>query len=448
MNCTLKRDYSYPHILENGISPYVQVLDLTIHLARQRGGITTPWILPRPAISHPPSIKIGLLTNKLNLRPVPSRNITTMHVELTHNPSLELIKKSWSILCEHTPGHAFLNECWITPWFEVVSSRHSPILLTVKNSDSIVGLAIVHILPVRRRGIFKRKILFFNEVPQDSDDMVIEYNGILASQDNYQAVWNATLNTLKNELEWDEIKINKIDPAQTQHIEKAIDSNQLVSFHEREDSSPIALLPSDQTWEQVEKLNISSNRRRQVRKAKQLYEEKYGEFSVQVIDQPDDLDDFWNQMEKLHTAHWNEKGISGAFANQTWTRFNRKMISEWLADGKIQLTKYLAGDTAIGYLFNLVTEDRAYNIQCGFLYESDNRLKPGFVCHHACMKLCHEKGIQHYYYLFGGEDYKVSLSSKIEYLHWICIRKSNKPFLLEDYLVALVRKFRKKYNAN
>ncbi|MBU2986859.1 GNAT family N-acetyltransferase [Saccharophagus degradans] len=365
-----------------------------------------------------------------------------MQVELTQSPSFELVKNYWSQLCANTPGHAFLNECWIAPWFEVVSQHHNPILITVKNSDSIVGLAIAHILTVKRRGIFKRKILFFNEVPETPNDMVIEYNGILAAQSDYSAVWNATLAALKNELVWDEIKVNKIDPTQTPFIKAAANENALLFFSEREDTSPIALLAKDSKWEDVEKLNISSNRRRQVRKATQLYEQKYGQLNVHTVTDLNEVESFWNEMANLHTAHWNDKGDSGAFANPVWTKFNRAMISQWLALGQIQLTKYIAGDTVIGYLFNLVIKDRAYNIQCGFLYEDDNRLKPGFVCHHACMKLCHQLGIQEYYYLAGGEDYKVSLSSKIDTLDWLCLRKSNAPFLLEDTLVEIVRKLR------
>lgn len=365
-----------------------------------------------------------------------------MQVELTHNPSSEIVKKHWADLSTHTPGHAFLNECWITPWFDTVAKDHAPVLVVVKNIDSVVALAVIHILPIKRRGIFTRNVLYFNEVPTGQNDMVIEYNGLLCDEKNYDQAWSAVLAALKTELAWDEIKINKIDPAQVPAIKSAIHTHSLTYFHEREDTSPIAILATDSKWEDVEKLNISSNRRRQVRKARQLYEQKYGELTVQAITEEGEIDTFWTEMADLHTAHWNDKGDSGAFANSLWTTFNRVMISDWIQSGKIQLTKYCAGTTSIGYLFNLVVEDRAYNIQCGFLYESDNKLKPGFVCHHACMKICHEQGIQKYYYLAGGEDYKVSLSSQVDTLDWLCIRKSNKPFIVEDNLVELVRRIR------
>lgn len=376
------------------------------------------------------------------LQPTTYRDKAIMHVELTHSPSSELIKQSWATLGATIPGHAFLNECWMAPWFDVVSLNHNPILITVKKTDSIAALAVAHIIRIKRRGVFYRNVLYFNEVPIPPNDMVIEYNGILAAKEDYQQAWATILNTLKQELSWDEIKINKIDPEQTPAILTAIKANNLLSFIEREDTSPYAVLNKNESWQETEKANLSSNRRRQVKKAKQLYEEKYGKLSlVKIIDKAH-VDTFWARMEELHTAHWNEKGNSGAFANTLWTNFNRNMISNWLEAGTVQLTQYNAGDTPIGYLFNLVVEDRAYNIQCGFLYEQDNRLKPGFVCHHMCMEYCHTVGVQKYYYLAGGEDYKVSLSSEIDKLDWICIRKSNRKFLLEDLLVETVRKIK------
>ncbi|WGO98398.1 GNAT family N-acetyltransferase [Saccharophagus degradans] len=380
------------------------------------------------------------------LQPVSARDKATMQVELTHNPSFELVKNYWSQLCEHTPGHAFLNECWITSWYKVVSKHHSPTLVVVKNFDSIVALAVIHTVKLRRRALFTRKVMFFNEIPTPPNDMVIEYNGILANPNIYTQAWTAILDCLKTELEWDEIKINKIDPEQSEAITNAASENGLIYFHEREDTSPIAVLDQAKDWQAVENFNLSSNRRRQVRKAKQLYEEKYGKLQIEVITDIADVDSFWNEMAHFHTAHWNEKGDAGAFANPVWCKFNRSMIADWLNGKHIQLTKYIAGNTCIGYLFNLRVEDRVYNIQCGFLYEEDNRLKPGFVCHHACMKMCHEIGVQYYYYLAGGEDYKVSLSSQIDKLNWFCLRKSNKPFIVEDSTVQIVRTLRNLLN--
>lgn len=379
------------------------------------------------------------------LKPVMARDKADMRAELIRNPDPELVKELWSSLCKKVSCHAFLDESWMTTWFQTISQHLEPILIVVKDFDSgsVLGLAIIHILHRRRRFFFQRKIVYFNEIPFQPHDMVIEYNGILADADNYDRVWSSTLATLASELEWDEIKINKIDPQQLPSILSAISGLQLEHFFEREDSSPYATLAKNKSWEKAEKLNISSNRRRQIRKSKKMYEELYGEISIKNISKPDDVDSFWKKMDEMHTQAWTARGDKGAFANQTWNTFNRNIIQNWLESGHVQLTRYKAGTTVIGYLFNMISGNRVYNIQSAFRFESDNKLKPGFLCHYLCMQLCYQNKLDAYYYLAGGEDYKKSLSANVDTLSWVCIRKSNKPFLVEDFLVNAVRYVRK-----
>ena len=58
------------------------------------------------------------------------------------------------------------------------------------------------------------------------------------------------------------------------------------------------------------------------------------------------------------------------------------------------------------------------------------------------MQFCHGAGLQKYHYLGGGEDYKASLSAREDWLTWLVVRKRPGRFLVEDFVLAVVRVLR------
>ena len=68
-----------------------------------------------------------------------------------------------------------------------------------------------------------------------------------------------------------------------------------------------------------------------------------------------------------------------------------------------------AGETAIAYLYNFIDGKTVRYYSSGFLYEADNRLKPGMVAHTLCIEHYLATGMDRYDFMAGEARYKTSL---------------------------------------
>ena len=365
-----------------------------------------------------------------------------IHVEANWQPALGDIGICWAELAIESPGNPFLSDAWLMPWFERIAVGHQPVLVRIVDGHGLVAFGVLHRAEIRRRGLFKRTQLYLNEYPLGDHHMVIEYNGLVCRRGCHAAAWTALMQWLvKAYPQWDECCFNAIEPDQTPAIAHAAAAAGLVCLIEKCQRAPYGDL-CERHWHDVERMNLSSNRRRQIRRAMTLYREQYGEVSLRPIVAREEFADFWRSMAECHASLWEARGCRGAFANPVWLDFNRALCLAGLADGTAQLLRITAGAMPIGYLYNLVAGAQVFNIQSAFRYESDNRLKPGFVCHYLAMQFCHGAGLQKYHYLGGGEDYKASLSAREDWLTWLVVRKRPGRFLVEDFVVAVVRVLR------
>jgi CelD/BcsL family acetyltransferase involved in cellulose biosynthesis len=71
-----------------------------------------------------------------------------------------------------------------------------------------------------------------------------------------------------------------------------------------------------------------------------------------------------------------------------------------------------AGDQTIAVLYNLIHGARVMNYQSGFLYETDNRLAPGFVAHAIAAQHYSSARFNTYDLLAGDADYKQRLGKQ------------------------------------
>lgn len=367
-----------------------------------------------------------------------------IHVEAEFRPARVDIERCWTALAGRSPENPFLSDAWLLPWFEQISVHRSPVLVRILDArpgsgDGLMAFGVLHRATIRRRGLFRRTQLYLNEYPLGDNQMVIEYNGLVCRPGCQGVAWQALMRWLANSYaQWDECCFSAIEPEQTPAIAHAAASLGMVCLIDRCQRAPYGDL-REPSWSAVEHANLSANRRRQIRRSLALYGQQYGPVTIRVVDALDEFEPFWQAMAACHARLWQARGHRGAFANPVWSEFNRAICRAGLANGTVQLLVITAGETPFGYLYNLVGGRQAFNIQSAFRYEHDNRLRPGFVCHYLAMQLCHAAGLQKYHYLAGGEDYKVSLSAREDWLSWLVVRRSREGFLVEDITVAVAR---------
>lgn len=80
-------------------------------------------------------------------------------------------------------------------------------------------------------------------------------------------------------------------------------------------------------------------------------------------------------MANLHQRRW----VGPARCEPRIPALHEDLIARGVADGIVRISRTMAGEPTIGVLYNFVHDGLVLNHQSGFLYESDNRLKPGLV---------------------------------------------------------------------
>ncbi len=145
-----------------------------------------------------------------------------------------------------------------------------------------------------------------------------------------------------------------------------------------------------------------------IRRSMRLYVER-GPLAVRKVEDGDAWRSAWNKMVALHEAGWRARGLPSVFDNKQLIAFHERL--RLAAPEDVHLLEVKAGEETIAVLYNFSHGDRIMNYQCGFLYEDDNRLAPGFVSHTLAAQYYSEAGFKIYDLLAGEADYKSRLGN-------------------------------------
>ena len=363
--------------------------------------------------------------------------------------SISEIEEALCALQGTTNCDPFISWMWIGPWLENMQAKGQPVFLVeVRDGENVVGLGLLYIAKLKRRVVFERNVVFLNEFPVKDYNMVIEYNGLLVKKDFLDKAWQSFLSELHEFSHWDELHLNAISPIAAPSVRRALQlhSNNFICLLNSSEEVFFACLNNIEAWKEAQNLLLSKNKRAQVNRAMRGYRAKYGgELRCEIAKNITEALSFFEELEKLHTMYWQGRNEMGAFANRQWVYFNRALIMKNTSANNVHLYRISVGEHVIGYLYNLAWEDTSYNIQSGFNYEKDNRLKPGFVSHWLAMEDSFNRSIKQYNFLAGSTHYKKSLSNHSEKIEYFVIRKKADrfKFLLEDTLIGVVRTLRR-----
>jgi len=176
---------------------------------------------------------------------------------------------------------------------------------------------------------------------------------------------------------------------------------------------------------------LGGDLRSQIRRSYKLYLER-GPITVEVATDLEQARAFYREMVALHQVTWEQRGQPGAFALPYFRQFHERLVETRLGLGEIQLMRIRAGDTTLGCLYNFLWKGDVLFYQSGIAYESDNRLKPGLVCHAEAIKHNAAQGARTYDFLAGDARYKRGLSTDVRTMSWLAVQRPRVRFLVED----------------
>ena len=353
------------------------------------------------------------------------------------------VKQEWLDLQERSDCSYFQSWGWIGTWLEQIAIDLQPVAVKVWADDTLVGIGLFVSKNIKRHIVIGSRAMFLNEYPFEGNNMVIEYNGLLAARDNEKAVYAETIeHLLKEYAEHDEFYFGALEQSSCSDY-LLMNAAKGVDNIVREES-PSWFVDLDSAPKGVEGYlgSLSKNRRGQIRRALRLYEQP-GSLRIEEAQNQEQALDFFGRLKVLHTERWQAAGKQGSFVNPRWESFHRELIQNRFDDAEIQLLKVHNSHDEIGYLYNFIWRKHVYVLQTGFRPSKDKRLMPGYVVHVLAIAHNKEKNMAVYDLMHGDSLYKRILCNNKHKLYWIVIRRQQMKFVMEKLATDLVRACRR-----
>ncbi len=149
--------------------------------------------------------------------------------------------------------------------------------------------------------------------------------------------------------------------------------------------------------------------------------------------------EMFHELAVLSQQRSNALGRRGIFASSRFVEFHRRLISDRLLAGDVQMFRLQAGSGTVGVIYNLVYFGKVYFYQCGYRYTDDKRLSPGTVTLFHVIEQCLREGFDHFDFLSGEAKYKEWMSTGQRELRWTAFQKPDVRFRIIDRLRGVKR---------
>ncbi len=348
-----------------------------------------------------------------------------------------ILAADWRDLEARADVTFFLTWDWIGPWLETAGG--GPIAARVEKDGLLVGLALFHVVQQRRHGFLPVRLAVLNETGDKQMDIAyLEYNGALAEKGGEAAALNAIVRALANGADapaFDAITLGGLPQSLAQAINPAGLNMRTVT------SQPTAQIDLDalRAGGGDYLAGLSSNARQQIRRSQRLYEAR-GPVRLEAASSLDEAQSYFGAMQALHQATWQARGLPGAFAAPFLEAFQRRVIDQAFASGRVELLRLAAGEETLGYFYNFLRDGWVGAYMSGIAYEADNKLKPGLAGYALMVERHLALGHRVVDFLAGEDAYKTRLGQPGEKMVWLSLEKPLLRFAISSGLRTVKRR--------
>ncbi len=339
----------------------------------------------------------------------------------------------WRDLEARAEASFFLTWDWIGCW--LAQAQPAPLLLlSARQGDTIVALALLAPARLRRHGIVRPQALMLHQTGDPArDGLFIEYNGILVDRAVAAGATQACIAFLiRHGPRWDELHCAGVTAA---FEEYARHSGLAIRYEARDRSWRVdldAVRRSGRPYLET----VSANTRYQVRRAMRLYAAR-GAVRAEAAGSVDEAMAFFTELAALNRATWRSRSLEGSFAHPFAERFHRALVTQCVPRGTVEIVRIAASDFVIGYVYNFIHRGHVYNYQTGLAYEADPRLKPGLVSHTLAIERHLGAGAHVYDFMAGDQRYKSNLGTPGPEIIALALQRATPMLVAERALRAL-----------
>jgi CelD/BcsL family acetyltransferase involved in cellulose biosynthesis len=191
---------------------------------------------------------------------------------------------------------------------------------------------------------------------------------------------------------------------------------------------------------------ISPKQRYQIRRSIKEYE-KMGKIEIRSAENADEALKILDELSEMHQKRWSARGLQGTMSSRYAFDFHRDLVSSRFEHGEVQLLKVTAGSHVLGCLYCFLYQGDVSGYMCGFNYLDRNVYSPGAVCHYYAVVHNAKKGFNSYDFLEGEDSYRERLSTDINMMETIVVRRKNIKYTIEQCIMRLRELYKRKYPA-
>jgi CelD/BcsL family acetyltransferase involved in cellulose biosynthesis len=351
---------------------------------------------------------------------------------------VENLESRWRELESCADCSFFQSWSWIGTWIAQAKDTCNLHVYQLNIGELPIALGIIGIDNHTRRSIIRSVTVTLNDAADTTQNMFIEYNGLLVRRGHELPAWETFLRDLCTLPNWDELRFTNIP-------ESRIDAALLdeLDLHAVIDSHNPPWIASLNSHTDIDSILATLNRERrwQLRRSLKEYE-KEGLLSIDAAQSTEQALAFFDEMGVLHSRRWQKAGKSGAFVRDNWVAFHRELIRAAFDRGEIQLLRIRCGERDVGFIYNFIWRGNVLVLQTGFAVEDRNALRPGYVSHMLAMQFNARQGATRYDFMIGDAEYKRALAKPCPPLVTVRLQRRRLKFRMEALLYKLVRAMR------
>lgn len=319
---------------------------------------------------------------------------------------LEKIFHVWGSLYRGVSDGFFLSWAWVGAWLETLPSGREVKLVCGQIGEEY-QFAMLLGINRRKQDFYFRSAHLCSLGDSYLDDIVIENNGVLCIR-KFEFT-SDLIDKIVSLLDVHVVVFPHLKPTYMNPISRLRDSGDYKTRYCEAKSYFVDLVKVSQDNSNFIS-SLSANKRHQIRRSISLYEQR-GKLSISKASTLTEAIKFFDILVELHQRTWKERGKPGAFTNEYLDNFHRHMLHQSFDPKRIRLYVFYVGERPVGALYGFVEGKTFSFYQSGFLYEKDNRIKPGLVCHALLIQDLASEGLAYYDFLAGSAVYKKSLGT-------------------------------------
>ena len=355
-------------------------------------------------------------------------------------PPLEILQREWQALEPRAQPSFFTSWMWIGTWLASLGSTGNARVIRAERGGVVVGMAVIVLSDARRYGVLPVRTAHLHETGLAACDAItVEYNGFLVDREHATTVArDMALGLLNLDSSLDEVRMSAV----------------LLPLDDLPAGLQMRSVPHPSYYVDMAAITASGKDFLGALKQRQRYLvrksiKKLTESTPLRIVESQTLDEAratFADLERLHTAFWQARGVAGAFGTEFQRRFHARLVETAWSTRAVRLLSVRRGDALLGCFYYFCHAGWVHYYQSGIdytLFESTE--SPGLAAHALAIEHFRSEGLKVYDFMAGDRQYKRTLSTGEMTQHWIVLQRRSAKMIFEDFALKSGKRTRDRW---